>query len=88
MVIIDKRLTKLREEIDAIDDALARAILSRILISRIAVEYKREIKLPPVDLKREKEVIDRVVKITNGEVSRQSFETIYETIFSEGKRCS
>lgn len=82
----DKLLIELRDAIDAMDDALGRAILTRVLISRIAVEYKRTLKLPVTDLAREKEVIDRVVKITNGEVSRYSIEAIYETIFGEGKR--
>ncbi|MBP5407278.1 chorismate mutase [bacterium] len=59
---MEDRIKKLRQELDVIDDNIAKLIASRIEIGREIVRLKKEAGLPKDDKNRENEILERISK--------------------------
>lgn len=57
-----KILEKLRKNIDAVDEQLARLLVQRFKLSGEIAEYKRQKKIPILDQKRETEIIEDLTR--------------------------
>ena len=76
---MENRIKKLRQELDIIDDNIAKLIASRVEIGREIVKLKREAGLPKDDKNRENEILERISK-PNSQVERLLKE-LYKRIF-------
>ena len=66
---MDKRIQKLREQIDEIDEEIIQFLKKRMGISKEVGKLKDELHIPIEDKKREKEIIDRLTKIAGKNLS-------------------
>ena len=76
---MEDKIKKLRQELDIIDDNIAKLIASRVEIGREIVKLKREAGLPKDDKNRENEILERISK-PNSQVERLLKE-LYKRIF-------
>lgn len=76
---MENEIKKLREELDAIDDSIAKLIASRVGTGKKIVGLKRMKGLPETDGMRENEIIGRISK-NNPEIS-ELLKELYKRIF-------
>ncbi len=74
-------LSKIREQINSIDDQIIALWKERMALSLQVAEYKKENNLPVLDEQREKEVLDRIGNLAGEELDAYSRE-LYEKIMS------
>jgi monofunctional chorismate mutase len=74
-------LSKLRENINEIDNKIIELWKERMELSLSVAEYKRENNLPVLDAQREKELLDRIKNMAGDELGDYSV-SLYETIMS------
>jgi chorismate mutase/prephenate dehydratase len=81
-------LNELRKEIDTIDEELLRLLNKRMAIVKKVGEYKNSSNAPIYRPEREKEIIDRLTKLSisqNGLLKREDIEAIFLEIFSTSR---
>jgi chorismate mutase/prephenate dehydratase len=81
-------LNELRKEIDTIDEELLRLLNKRMVIVKKVGEYKNSSNAPIYRPEREKEIIDRLTKLSisqNGLLKREDIEAIFLEIFSTSR---
>jgi chorismate mutase/prephenate dehydratase len=81
-------LNELRKEIDSIDEQLLTLLNKRMEIVRKVGEYKNSSNAPIYRPEREKEIIDRLTKLSesqNGLLKREDIEAIFLEIFSTSR---
>lgn len=74
-------ISKLRDEINAIDDEICRLFCQRMLLSSKIADYKKEKNLPVLDSSREQAILDRISAQCESELSGYS-ERLFKTLFS------
>jgi chorismate mutase/prephenate dehydratase len=81
-------LNELRKEIDRIDEELLTLLNKRMEVVRKVGEYKNSSNAPIYRPEREKEIIDRLTKLSksqNGLLKREDIEAIFLEIFSTSR---
>lgn len=80
---MNEELTIYRSKIDLIDDAIAKALKERAILSAKIQKYKQENNIQRKDEGRQKQIIDRMTRATSGDVSADLIANIYRLIFTE-----
>jgi chorismate mutase/prephenate dehydratase len=76
-------LLELRKKIDEIDEKIVNLLAERTNLIRRIGQLKRELKLPIKDLKREREIYSRIIKIAKDKGLNESFvKNIFEEIIA------
>ena len=83
---MDKRIKKLRERIDEIDEEIIQLLKKRMGISNEVGKLKEELHIPVEDNKREKEIIDRLTKKAGKNLSEEQLIRIFTTVFKSSKQ--
>ncbi len=83
---MDKRIQKLREQIDEIDEEIIQFLKKRMGISKEVGKLKDELHIPIEDKKREKEIIDRLTKIAGKNLSEEQLIRIFTAVFKSSKQ--
>ena len=83
---MDKRIQKLREQIDEIDEEIIQFLKKRMGISKEVGKLKDELHIPIEDKKREKEIIDRLTKIAGKNLSEKQLIRIFTAVFKSSKQ--
>ena len=83
---MDKRIQKLREQIDEIDEEIIQFLKKRMGISKEVGKLKEELHIPVEDKKREKEIIDRLTKIAGRNLSEEQLIRIFTAVFKSSKQ--
>ncbi|MFQ6608152.1 MAG: chorismate mutase [Fidelibacterota bacterium] len=83
---LTKQMSMLRRQIDDIDDQLCKLIIKRIELGREIGEVKSNLGLPLKDEQRENEIIRRVIRLTDGYISRKDVTRIFNEIIKATKR--
>jgi len=78
-------LQEIRKKIDSVDDEIIFLLLKRLKLSKEARDWKSELSLDVEDEEREAEIIDRISKISKGEISEENMRKIYSIIFEYSK---
>jgi chorismate mutase len=81
-------LDDLRRSLDNIDNAIIYLLAERFSLTRKVGEYKRDHKLPPVDLNREEQQFARIKKLAteaklNEEVATKYLRLIIDEVVKE-----
>ncbi len=82
----EEKLNNFRIQIDEIDNQLLEFLIKRTEIGKEIVEIKSELGLPPKDDQREKEILDRVVHLTEGTIEREEIVRIFSEIIRATRR--
>lgn len=80
---MNEELTTYRSKIDLIDDAIAKALKERAILSAKIQKYKQENNIQRKDEGRQQQIIDRMIRATSGDVSADLIANIYRLIFTE-----
>ena len=83
---MDKRIKKLRERIDEVDEEIIQLLKKRMGISKEVGKLKEELHIPVEDKKREKEIIDRLTKKAGKNLSEEQLIRIFTTVFKSSKQ--
>ena len=83
---MDKRIKKLRERIDEIDEEIIQLLKKRMGISNEVGKLKEELHIPVEDKKREKEIIDRLTKKAGKNLSEEQLIRIFTSVFKSSKQ--
>ena len=78
-------LLEIRKKIDSVDDEIIFLLLKRLQLSKEARDWKSELSLDVEDEEREAEIIDRISKLSKGEISEENMRKIYSIIFEYSK---
>ena len=73
------KLEECREEIDAIDEKIMHLINQRAKIARKIGNLKTKASMPVVDVKREKQILQKVCSKNNGILNNDSIVSILPT---------
>ncbi len=73
-------LTKIRNEINEIDDEISALFQKRMILAKDVAEYKRENNMAVYDRKRERDIINRISSQVNEDFGSYS-KILYETLF-------
>ena len=74
-------LQEIRKKINSVDDEIIFLLLKRLKLSKEARDWKSELSLDLEDEEREAEIIDRISKLSKGEISEENMRKIYSIIF-------
>lgn len=74
-------LSKLRQEIDKIDNELILLFEKRMEVSKKVAEYKRENNMSIYDASRENEIVKKNIKKLNNKSLADELEIFYKMIF-------
>ena len=83
---MDKRILKLRQEIDKLDEDIIQLLKERMQISKEVGRLKEELKLPVEDKTREQEIIDRLIQQTGKNLSEEQLMRIFTAVFTSSKQ--
>ena len=75
--MIDKRILKLRQEIDDIDEEIIYLLKKRMVISKKVGKLKAELLIPVEDKKREKEIIYRLGELADSNLKEEQLLRIF-----------
>ncbi|MFA5524233.1 MAG: chorismate mutase [Tissierellales bacterium] len=78
-------LSKLRQEIDTIDNELIVLFERRMEVSKKVADYKRDNKLPIFDASRENIIIKKNIQKLNNKSLAEELESFYKIIFKISK---
>ena len=78
-------LQEIRKKINSVDDEIIFLLLKRLKLSKEARDWKSELSLDVEDEEREAEIIDRISKLSKGEISEENMRKIYSIIFEYSK---
>ena len=83
---MDKRILKLREEIDKLDEEIIQLLKKRMQISKEVGELKETLDLPVEDKRREQEIIDRLIQQAGRNLSEEQLMRIFTAVFTSSKQ--
>tara|TARA_A100001011_G_C13833410_1_gene643899 strand:+ start:79 stop:339 length:261 start_codon:yes stop_codon:yes gene_type:complete len=83
---MDKRILKLRQEIDKLDEDIIQLLKERMQISKEVGRLKEDLKLPVEDKTREQEIIDRLIQQTGKDLSEEQLMRIFTAVFTSSKQ--
>ncbi len=79
-------LSKLRKEIDKIDDSITRLLAKRLLVVKKIAKFKLKNNIEAYDSKREKEILQKKSELGKGLGLRKGYiEDIFKKIISESR---
>jgi 3-deoxy-7-phosphoheptulonate synthase/chorismate mutase len=74
-----------RLKLNEIDDKILKLLVERKAISKAVIEEKLNQNLPINNFEREDEIINRLDRLSAGEISRETIELLFKRIFDESK---
>lgn len=83
---MDKRLNKLRKEIDDIDEEILNLLENRMKIVHEVGDLKQELEISVEDLNRENEIIERLTAHSKGDLSSKQLIRIFSAVFKSSKQ--
>ena len=83
---MDKRLKKLRQEIDNIDKKILALLEERMKIVHEVGDLKQELEISVEDLNRENDIIKRLTAQSSGELSAKQLIRIFTAVFKSSKQ--
>jgi len=83
---MDKRILKLRQEIDKLDENIILLLKKRMKISKEVGQLKEELRLPVEDKTREQEIIDRLIQQAGRNLSEEQLMRIFTAVFTSSKQ--
>ena len=83
---MDKRILKLRQKIDKLDENIIHLLKKRMQISKEVGRLKEELQLPVEDKTREQEIIDRLIQQTGKNLSEEQLMRIFTAVFTSSKQ--
>jgi len=83
---MDKRLKKLRQEIDNIDKKILDLLEERMKIVHEVGDLKQELEISVEDLNRENDIIKRLTAQSSGELSAKQLIRIFTAVFKSSKQ--
>jgi len=75
-------LDRIRKAVDKIDGKILKLLNLRASKALLIGDEKKKAGLPVVDLKREKQIIERMIKMNNGPLSDEQVARLYKSIIS------
>ncbi len=78
-------LSKLRDEVDALDENLAKLLSKRTYFSVMIGRVKRALKMPTYSPEREREIGKRINKYAEKPLTSKALKRIYERILDESR---
>lgn len=81
----EKLLTKLRNEIDSLDENLTKLLSKRTYFSVMIGRVKRALKMPTYNPEREREISKRINKFAKKPLNTSALNRIYERILDESR---
>lgn len=82
---MNEEITKLRAEIDDLDDSIIELFVKRLDISEQIIQHKIRNNFSADDFKREEKIVDRLFELTQGKIEKTKIEKLYKRIFSISK---
>ena len=82
---MEERIERLREKIDRLDEQLVRLLNERVRLALEIAEVKSRLNAPVYAPHREREVIERVLKLNRGPIPPQALEAIFREIISAAR---
>ena len=82
---MDKRILKLREELNDIDEKILKLLEERMDIVREVGHIKSELDIPIEDKAREKEIIDRLSDHAGKRLTENQLIRIFRAVFKSSK---
>lgn len=79
-------LTECREKIDSIDEKIANLFLERMDVSKDVAEYKKSSEKGVYDKKREKEKIEKLIKVTEDDFTKEAVRELFGQIMSISRK--
>jgi chorismate mutase / prephenate dehydratase len=76
------KLSDVRKKIDNIDDSILKNLNQRAEYAKLIGELKHENNFSIHDAKREQEILDRLMKINKGPLSKENIKAIFTEVFS------
>ena len=83
---MDKRILKLRRQVDSIDGEIIKLLKKRMSISKQVGILKEELHIPIEDKIREKEIIERLTLKANQNLSEEQLIRIFTAVFKSSKQ--
>ena len=77
---MDKRILKLRQKIDNLDEEIIQLLKKRMEISKKVGKLKEELDIPVEDKNRENEIIDRLTQQAGKNLSEEQLIRIFNSI--------
>lgn len=79
------QIMSIRQQIDELDQSIARLLSQRLLIARQLTQAKSRLGWPVQDNGREAEVLKKVASVSNDAEVGQSVKAVYETIMAQSR---
>ena len=83
---MDVRLKKLRKEIDDIDSKIVELIEQRMKVVCEVGDLKKDLEISVEDLKREKEIIQRLTSNSSKNLTEKQLIRIFSAVFKSSKQ--
>ncbi len=83
---MDKRILKLREELNELDEKILKLLEERMEIVRDVGQIKSELHIPIEDKEREKEIIDRLSEHAGKGLTENQLIRIFKAVFKSSKQ--
>jgi chorismate mutase len=81
----DDQLKILREDLDSIDDQIAKLILKRLEKSALIGKIKKSFSINTYTPEREREILDRIIDLTDNQEQKIHLKRIFERIIDESR---
>ena len=83
---MDKRILRLRQKIDNLDEDIIQLLKKRMRISKEVGKLKEELDIPVEDKSRENEIIDRLTTKAGKNLSEEQLIRIFTVVFKSSKQ--
>jgi monofunctional chorismate mutase len=83
---MDKRILKLRQKIDDLDENIIQLLKKRMKISKEVGQLKDQLDLPVEDKRREQQIIDRLLQQAGKNLSEEQLMRIFTAVFTSSKQ--
>lgn len=83
---MDKRILKLRQSIDEIDEKILSLLEERMKISVQVGELKSKLDVPIEDSQRETDIIERLTNNAKGTLTEEQLIRIFKAVFKSSKQ--
>ena len=83
---MDKRILRLRQKIDNLDEEIIQLLKKRMRISKEVGKLKEELDIPVEDKFREKEIIERLTQQAGQNLSEEQLIRIFTAVFKSSKQ--
>ena len=83
---MDKRIIKLRQQIDTLDEEIIQLLKKRMDFSKKVGKLKEKLDIPVEDKNRENEIIDRLTQQAGQNLSEEQLIRIFTAVFKSSKQ--